>query len=168
MRASRARVYWAGVRRSAERPTRRPLRAKNPVFAILSPEDRRELLHRSQLRRYKDGEVVIAEGDVSGEMYFIKHGEVEIFTEDNGLPVFIDKLREGEFFGEMAAIMGTPRAANVRAMGDAEVFCILKTELDAILAREQRVKQLFEAAIQWRHAEAQARMAESRRIFDGI
>ncbi len=142
--------------------------AKNPVFAILSPEDRRELLSRSQLRRFRDEEAIVSEGEVSEDMFFIKHGEVEVFREDAGLPVFINKLREGEFFGEMAALHGTPRSASVRAMGDVELFRIRRSDLDDILAREDRLREIFEAAIQWRAAETQARLAESRRIFEGV
>src|SRR5690606_15166687 len=99
--------------------------AKNPVFAILRPEDRRELLARSQLRRFRDEEEIVREGEVSEDLFFIKYGEVEVFCEDGGLFVFINKLREGEFFGEMAAFHGTPRSASVRAMGDVELFRIL-------------------------------------------
>lgn len=101
-------------------------------------------------------------------MFFIKHGEVEVCRDDSGIPVFINKLREGEFFGEMAALHGTPRSASVRAMGDVELFRILRSDLEDILAREDRLRELFEAAIQWRAAETQARVAESRRIFEGV
>jgi serine/threonine protein kinase/CRP-like cAMP-binding protein len=142
--------------------------AKNPVFAVLSSNDRRELLTRAKMRRYRDEEIVVREGEVSEDMFFIKHGEVEVFREDGGLPIFINKLREGEFFGEVAALHNSPRTASVRAMGEVELFSITKTDLEEILSREQRVRDLFEAAIQWRSAETKARMAESRRIFEGI
>ena len=141
--------------------------AKNPVFSILSPDDRRELLMRSQLRAYGDQDEVLAQGDVSEEMYFIKHGEVEVYRTDQGLPVFINKLREGEFFGEMAAIHGTPRTASIRAMGDVELFCLHRRELETILSKQDDVRRLFEAAIAARAEETSERMAESRRIFQG-
>jgi CRP-like cAMP-binding protein len=141
--------------------------AKNPVFAILSPDDRRELLTRSQLKRFRDEEEIVREGEISEDLFFIKHGEVEVYREDGGIPVFINKLREGEFFGEMAALHGTPRSASVRAMGDVELFRILRSDLEEILLREDRLREILEAAIQWRAAEAQARVAESRRIFEG-
>ncbi len=142
--------------------------AKNPVFAVLSQQDRRELLMRSKLRRYSDQGIVVGQGDISEEMYFIKHGEVEVYRDEQGLPVFINKLREGEFFGEMAAVHGTPRSANVRAMGDVELFCMDKSDLDEILAREPKVRELFAQAIQWRAEEATQRLAETRRIFEGV
>jgi len=142
--------------------------AKNPVFAILSPDDRRRLLVRSTLRRYRDQDLVVMEGEVSEDLFFIKHGEVEIFREDSGIPVFLNKLREGEFFGEMAALHGNPRSASVRAMGDVEVFRMSKTDVDEIIEKEERLRELFEAAIQWRSAETKALLAESRRIFEGV
>lgn len=142
--------------------------AKNPVFALLSADERRDLLAKSQLLRLKDGAIVVEEGQVSDHLYFIKHGEVEVYRDERGIPVFINKLREGDFFGEMAALHGTPRTANVRAMGEVELFCIAKGELEAVFAREGRVKQLFEAAAEWRAAETLARVVESRRIFEGV
>ena len=56
----------------------------------------------------------------------------------------------------------------MRRIGGVELFRILRSDLEDILAREQRLREIFEAAIQWRAAEAKARMAESRRIFEGI
>ncbi len=141
--------------------------AKNTVFSVLSQQDRRELLMRSVLRRYRDEDLVVVQGDVSEEMYFIKHGEVEVFREDSGLPVFINKLREGEFFGEMAAVHGTPRSASVRAMGDIELFCMRREDLEVILSREPRIREMFEAAIDERANETVSRLRESRMVFEG-
>jgi CRP-like cAMP-binding protein len=101
-------------------------------------------------------------------MFFIKLGEVEVYRDDRGVTVFINKLREGDFFGEMAAVHGTPRSASVRAMGDVEIFCMRREDLDAILGREPRVKEMFESAISQRASEATERLAESRRVFEGI
>jgi serine/threonine protein kinase/CRP-like cAMP-binding protein len=139
--------------------------AKNPIFALLPHEDRKTLLAKSVLVRLADEEIVVRQGEISEDMYFIKHGEVEVYRDEDGLPVFINKLREGDFFGEMAAIHGTPRSASVRAMGDAEVFRMQRTDLEAIFDREPRLRRLIETAIEKRASEATARLLESRSLF---
>jgi len=142
--------------------------AKNPVFALLEPDDRRQLLRRSLLKRFSDEDVIVAEGRVEETMFFIKHGEVEIFRTQDGFPVFINKLREGQFFGEVAALKGTPRTASVRAMGGVEVFCLHRADLDEVLDRSKRVRALFEEAIAARISEGDQRVAENARIFEGV
>ena len=142
--------------------------AKNPVFSLLEPDDRRQLLRRSQLKKFVDEEVIVAEGRVEETMFFIKHGEVEIYRTQDGFPVFINKLREGQFFGEVAALKGTPRTASVKAMGSVEVFCIDRGDLDEVLDRSKRVRALFEDAIAARMTETEERVAETARIFEGV
>ena len=142
--------------------------AKNPVFAVLSPGMRRQLLSNASLLRYRDQNLIVEEGQKGGDIYFVKHGEVEVFHEEKGLPVFINKLREGDFFGEAAALHRTPRSASVRAMGDVEVFCISPKDLDSVLSSEADAQRLFEAAIDARSIERDERIVESRRIFEGI
>jgi serine/threonine protein kinase/CRP-like cAMP-binding protein len=142
--------------------------AKNPVFSLLEPDDRRQLLRRSALKKFADEDVIVAEGRVEETMFFIKHGEVEIYRTQDGFPVFINKLREGQFFGEVAALKGTPRTASVKAMGAVEVFCIDRGDLDEVLDRSKRVRGLFEEAIAARMSETEERVAETQRIFEGV
>jgi serine/threonine protein kinase/CRP-like cAMP-binding protein len=139
--------------------------AKNPIFALLPHADRKTLLAKSVLVRFSDEEDIVRQGEISEDMYFIKHGEVEVYRDEDGLPVFINKLREGDFFGEMATIHGTPRSASVRAMGDAEVFRMKRADLEDILDREPRLRRLIETAIEKRASEATARLLESRSIL---
>jgi len=139
--------------------------AKNPIFAVLPQDDRKTLLSKSELVRVVDQQNIVKQGEVSEDMYFIKHGEVEVYRDEDGLPVFINKLREGDFFGEMATIHGTPRSASVRAMGDVEVFRMKRQDLEEILDREPRLRRLIETAIEKRATEATARLAESRMVF---
>ncbi len=142
--------------------------AKNPVFSLLAPDDRRQLLRKSELKKFPDEHVIVEEGRVEETLFFIKHGEVEIFKSQEGFPIFINKLREGQFFGEVAALRGTPRTASVRAMGVVEVFCIERKDLDEVLDRSERVRQLFEEAIVARIHESDERVAETARIFEGV
>lgn len=48
------------------------------------------------------------------------------------------------------------------------MFCIWRKDLEEVFQREERIKGLFDAAMEWRAAEAKARVLESRRIFEGV
>jgi serine/threonine protein kinase/CRP-like cAMP-binding protein len=142
--------------------------AKSPVFSLLEPHDRRGLLDRSDLVDYRDEELVVDEGTLNDHLYFIKRGEVEIFRKDrDGMSIFINKLGAGQFFGEIAALKGTPRTVSVRAMGDVSLFKIDSKALLEIVERQPRLKSLFDATIASRTAEMKNRVREHQRLFFG-
>jgi CRP/FNR family transcriptional regulator len=76
---------------------------------------------------YKDGEVIICEGEEGNCMYVIQEGEVEVLIQgDNDKEIRLGVRGEGEFFGEMAIFDRDVRSATVRALGDARVLTVDK------------------------------------------
>ncbi|MCJ7597150.1 MAG: cyclic nucleotide-binding domain-containing protein, partial [Methyloceanibacter sp.] len=57
------------------------------------------------------------QGDKGDKMYVIRSGEVEIERDGK----VVEKLTDGDIFGEMALIDGSPRAATARAKTTCEV-----------------------------------------------
>jgi potassium-dependent mechanosensitive channel len=84
-------------------------------------------------RKYIDvGEVICREGEPSEEFYIILSGAVEIFSEKNNQT--IATLREGEFFGEISLLTGTPRTATVRALVvNTVLFVVERQQLQRLL-----------------------------------
>ena len=142
--------------------------AKSPVFSLLTPADRKALLDTALMLDVDDGDVIVAEGTRNDDLFFIKRGEVEIFRLDkDGISIFINKLGAGQFFGEVAALKKTPRTVSVRAIGAVALFQIRGNALAAIVDRDPKLKALFEAMIQTRTRETQARVLEHTRLFFG-
>lgn len=77
-------------------------------------------------RIYKDGELIICQGDVGDCMYVIQEGKVEVFTESDGEEIHIAYLTAGDLFGEMAVIENEVRSASVRAVGDVRLLTLDK------------------------------------------
>lgn len=73
------------------------------------------------IKTYKDGEVIVKEGEVGTSMYVILSGEVEVSKESGGEKTVIALLREEDIFGEMALFDNRPRSASVRAIGEVQV-----------------------------------------------
>ncbi len=144
------------------------LLARNPLVCALNPEARRRLLVKSEILRYKDEQVIVNEGEEAGAVFFVMGGEVEVFHLEDGFPVFIDKLREGQLFGEMAALKKGTRSASVRAIGDVELLAIDGGALADVLAETPDVMVLFEQAMSARAADTLLRIAETARIFEGV
>jgi CRP-like cAMP-binding protein len=75
---------------------------------------------------YKDGELIVHQGDVGNCMYVIQSGQVEVRKETNGIETQLAVLREGGIFGEMTLLDKEVRSATVRALGDVRILTVDK------------------------------------------
>lgn len=85
-----------------------------PVLHSFGKGDINKLLSFSNVKKYSEGEIIIAEGSYDNWIYFLVDGDVRIIK--NGEQ--IDTLRRtGDIFGEMCVIDGSPRSASIQAIG---------------------------------------------------
>ena len=76
-------------------------------------------------RRFEEGQVAVDYEDLSDDVYFIVSGDVRILVRTTGgKEVILSDMHSGQFFGELAAIDGVPRSANVTALTRADM-CIV-------------------------------------------
>ena len=73
---------------------------------------------------YKDGEIIIRQGDKGDRMYVIQEGKVEVFQQKNDKDIHLAFLNEGDFFGEMAIFEKEERSASVRAIDEVRILTI--------------------------------------------
>ena len=73
------------------------------------------------LDRFKPGDVLIPEGPGLYRMYVLAVGEVEVLRGDTQVA---DIAIPGAIFGEIAALLGGPHTATVRAVTDVTAFRI--------------------------------------------
>jgi voltage-gated potassium channel len=93
-----------------------------PFFKNASSDFLRDIIPRLDAREFAPGEILVHEGDVGDEMYFLTKGQVEVLRGDPSCQLKI--LREGSFFGEVAILRDAPRAATIRALSDVEVYVL--------------------------------------------
>lgn len=117
--------------------------ARNPVFAVLSPERRSLLAESGRPVRLARGSRLFSRGDISDAAYAIIAGEVEVVIEGmDGRPVWLARLGAGTVIGEMGILDGAPRSADANATRNSELWRIdsklvtdsLKDEPGAALA----------------------------------
>lgn len=80
-------------------------------------------------KTFKDGEVIIKQGESGNCMYVIQSGEVEILKNKEGAEVKLAIRKEGDFFGEMALFSREERSATVRALGEVRVLTVDRKNL---------------------------------------
>lgn len=83
----------------------------------MSDESLRRYASALKWRKYSENELVIDIGDGSTDVLFILSGAVRVIHRaDTGKDVILGDLGPGSFFGEMAAIDGMGRSANVTSL----------------------------------------------------
>ncbi len=73
-------------------------------------------------KTYRDGEIIIRQGEVGDCMYIVQEGQVEVVMSENGQEVRLALLGAGEVFGETALLAHEVRNATVRVVGGARVL----------------------------------------------
>lgn len=89
-------------------------------------------------RIYKGSEVIFEESSVGFEMYIVHSGDVQLTKRtDGGQAITLAQLREGDFFGEMAIIDGSPRSAQATAGEDGATLIALDMAKFLYLIQQQ-------------------------------
>jgi len=73
---------------------------------------------------YRDGEVIMREGEDRREMYVIQRGGAVVSKQIEGREVEIARLSRGDFFGEMSLLESLPRYATIRSIGETKLLVI--------------------------------------------
>ncbi len=77
-------------------------------------------------KEYKDGEIIVREGESGNCMFVIQEGQVEAVTVSDGRELRLRTMGADEIFGEMALFEEETRTATIRAVGPARVLTIDK------------------------------------------
>ena len=81
-------------------------------FDLLSEQDLRGFIKAGKFLEYETGEVVIREGEYDCFIYFLITGQLEITKAGKHVGHL---QRNGDMFGEMGVIDGSPRSATIKA-----------------------------------------------------
>lgn len=80
-------------------------------------------------KEYKNGDIIIKQGESGNCMYVIQSGEVEVLRDKDGKEVRLAIRKAGDFFGEMALFSREVRSATIRALGDARILTVDRKNL---------------------------------------
>jgi DHA3 family macrolide efflux protein-like MFS transporter len=87
-----------------------------PVLSSLSIDDREAFIAGAKLNQVDQGETIVQEGERADEVFFILDGKaIAGIAPESGKYRSLSTMGPGDFFGEIAALTGIPRTANVVA-----------------------------------------------------
>src|SRR6185437_4444080 len=75
----------------------------------------------STLRPFRNGDVLLKQGDPSDCVLRVRSGEVQVMREVGDASIVLGQVRSGEWLGEMGVIEHRSRSATARAASDGEV-----------------------------------------------
>lgn len=113
-----------------------------PMLGALSLADRRQLVHESRVHVVPIGTAVVRHGDVSDAAFFILEGRAVAGRDEGDVYRRLEVLNAGDFFGEIAALTGVPRTADVVAEQPATLLRVPPSSLRRLMNNPQ-INPLF-------------------------
>lgn len=83
-------------------------------------------------RRFPAGTVLFEEGQACTGMFIIQRGRVRLYKRAGAKEIAIDTLGEGDFFGEMACLIGKPRSVNAVVEEDSQILVVQPEVLESL------------------------------------
>ena len=90
-----------------------------------------KLIENGYRKNLKTSEVLFNEGDPGDAFYLVLSGAVNVFVPK--INKTLATLKTGNFFGELALILGIPRTASVQALEPTVLFCIHSEGFEQVL-----------------------------------
>jgi CRP-like cAMP-binding protein/Fe-S-cluster-containing hydrogenase component 2 len=116
-----------------------------PLFSGADPVEILKIIGDCEVRRFRGGEVIFRKDEYTESCAVIASGKVsvEMPQADSGRLATVS-LGEGEIIGEIAALSGNPRTADIRADGDATLVDIPKAKLLKLIDKVSPFKKALD------------------------
>ncbi len=116
-----------------------------PFFSSLGREVFLEVLAGVERHLYAPGELVVHEGTPGHSMFIIVEGEVSVLRQgEDGQPVTLATLGEGELFGEMALLFEGPRLSSVVTTKETVLLEFSRERMESIAGRYPQLAEVIQ------------------------
>ncbi|KAJ3170000.1 hypothetical protein HDU87_000523 [Geranomyces variabilis] len=129
-----------------------------PIFQNCDEGFIRQVALGTSARQDPKDTLIVSQGEISREMFFIIRGIVEIISADGR--VVYDCVRDGGFFGEVGLLRGIPRTASVRVAS--AVCSMMVLTADALANVFRQYPESYQNIVV--EADRRFRATEARRI----
>jgi HlyB family type I secretion system ABC transporter len=107
---------------------------------------------------FAKGSLIIREGDDAGPLYVIEKGRARAFAGVDGGQRNLAFYREGDFFGELSILNGSPRAASVEAFSDCQLLALDPKSVRDLRRRFPEFDKLLSERLALYQAKTEARI----------
>ena len=125
-----------------------------PLFSELPEEALSAMAKRLLLQHAPAGELIFQIGGPGDALYLVETGQVELVTESRRGEESLARLGSGGFFGEMALLTGKTRAATARALQDANIWVLYRTDFDDLMVQHPAISVSLNRSLAQRLTEA--------------
>jgi CRP-like cAMP-binding protein len=99
----------------------------------LAPSQLEDVSRKLEPSRFRQGEVIIREGDPGDDMFFVETGRVRVSRAEGTRTLALADLGAGDLFGEMALLTGNTRSATVTATSDVDLWVLSRADFDDLV-----------------------------------
>ncbi|HEX2593306.1 MAG TPA: cyclic nucleotide-gated ion channel [Rhizomicrobium sp.] len=110
--------------------------ARVPLFQEFDARTLSEIMDTLRAQAVPSHGIISARGERAAAMYFVVSGQVEAQLADTTL-----RFAPGDFFGEMALLTETMRAATIVAVGQARLLALSTEDFDALLRKHPSLRE---------------------------
>jgi CRP-like cAMP-binding protein len=116
---------------------------KVPLFSRLSKKGLGEVARIADELDLPSGKKMAKEGDRGREFFVLLEGEADVTKGDRR----INRMKKGDFFGEIALVTKVPRTATVTATGDVRVLVINERDFAALVKNSPEIGRCVAEAL---------------------
>jgi CRP/FNR family transcriptional regulator, cyclic AMP receptor protein len=110
------------------------LLARSRLFGGLDVEAQRGVGRQMRLRSYPAGQTIFARSDPAGDLYLMADGRVRLsITSAEGRELSFNYVGEGDIFGEIAALDGSPRTTDASCITPVSAYLLSRASVVALL-----------------------------------
>jgi CRP-like cAMP-binding protein len=109
--------------------------SKVPLFSRLSKKEQQDVARIADEMDLPDGKDMAKEGERGREFFVLLDGSADVFKDGK----LINRMKKGDFFGEIALVTKMPRTATVTATTDVRVLVINERDFAALLKKSPQV-----------------------------
>lgn len=144
---------------------------RNSTVGTELTEDKAKLLAgKLGVRRLKDGELLVKEGEADQTLFILASGKLAVTSKDTeGVEQAVYTMKEGECAGTRAFVEQSPRKATLRSLGDSTVYTLTPADFEALLEANPRLAfKVMRALFRVTHANLSRMNQESKELANYI
>src|SRR5438874_6913150 len=127
-------------------------------FGRLSTPVLRSMIEKFKPVTVQKGNLIIREADEAGPLFIVEKGRARAFTALNGREQNLAFYRQGDFFGELSILNGSPRAASVEAVTDCQLLSLEPGAVHVLRRRFSEFDKLLSERLALYQAKTEARI----------
>jgi putative ABC transport system ATP-binding protein len=107
--------------------------------------------------KFEPGQVIIRQGDPADRFYIITRGGVDVVRQGpDGQEQVVNRLSQGQYFGEIGLLHGGKRIATCRAIDEVELLALDRATFGGLMSESNTSKQELDRIVRQRVLQTRA------------